>query len=622
MSVPDRPAIGDYALLSDSQGAALVSSSGSIDWACLPRFDSASTFARVLDDDAGHWALTPTDDFESDRRYVDDTMVLETTFRTRSGAARVTDVMPFMPHARGHGIGQRSPHAIVRLVEGLRGCVELRCEVAPRPEYGITRPRWERRDGGAACRGGPSTYVLSCPAPVDFDAGTARATIAVDAGQRIGLVLQCADPWGEEPAVWDTDRARAWVYGTVRGWQSWSALHQTYDGPYRELVHHSGRVLQALTYAPSGGIVAAPTTSLPEELGGGRNWDYRYVWVRDASLTLTALWVAACPDESSDYFRFFLTAAGALQNGQNPVQVLYGIGGERRIDEQQLDHLDGYAGSRPVRVGNGAWDQTQLDVYGELLDAAGLYADVVGSFDEPVQAFLVDLVERAAARWEEPDHGIWEVRGHKRHFLYSKLMCWVALDRGTDLAERIGATDRVDRWREERDRIREAILTEGWSRHVGAFTQAFGDDALDASALMVPIVGLLPGDDERVRRTIDAIREHLTDDHGLVYRYRSDDGIPGGEAPFGICGFWLAHALALAGDIDGARQQFELVAGHANDLALLSEEIDGETGALLGNFPQALTHIGLINAAYAIAQAERSPETGTDPVEPSTDATE
>jgi GH15 family glucan-1,4-alpha-glucosidase len=606
MSRPTQPAIADYALLSDSQGAALVDRSGSIDWACLPRFDSPSTFARLLDGRAGHWRLSPSDPFQAERRYVDGTMVLRTEFRTEGGAVSVTEAMPFMPNQRGHGIGQRSPHAIIRLVEGLEGTVTMDCEVASRPEYGMTMPRWHAVPGGASSLGGPQAYVLSCPSDLELRDGTAQAALTVRAGDRVGLALQTTSPWEDMPGTWDTHRVRAWLHGTIRGWQSWSALHQGYQGPYADLVHHSGRVLQALTYAPSGGVVAAPTTSLPESLGAGRNWDYRYVWVRDASLTLTALWVAACPDEVDDFFRFFVTAAGGTDHGQEPVQILYGIGGERRIDEHELDHLDGYRGSRPVRIGNGAWNQTQLDVYGELLDAAGLFAESVGHFDDRTSAFLADLADRAANRWEEPDHGIWEMRGPRRHFLYSKLMCWVALDRSVDLADALGTPeDRVRRWEEERDRLRQSILTDGWSDAAGAFTQAYGHQDLDASALMLPIVGFLPGDDARVRATIDAVRDRLTDDRGLVYRYCNDDGFAGDESPFAICSFWLAHALALAGDIDDARAQFELVAGYANDVGLLAEEIDGTTGELLGNFPQAFSHIGLVNAAQAIAGAER-----------------
>lgn len=302
--------IGDYALLSDSQGAALVSRSGSIDWACIPRFDSPSTFARLLDGRGGHWRLEPLEPAEVTRKYVPGTMVLRTVFRTRSGSVAVSDALPFMPNQRGHAIGQRAPHAILRLVEGVEGEVELESEVAPRPEYGLTVPRWKPRPGGALCRGGPMAYALSCPCPVSRRGGTAHSQLKIRQGEHLGLALRVAEPWGPAPSMWSTDQVRAWLYGTVRGWQSWSDIHQAYSGPYADLVHHSGRVLKALTYVPTGAIIAAPTTSLPEEIGGSRNWDYRYAWVRDASLTLAALWVAACPDEVATFFKFFITAAG------------------------------------------------------------------------------------------------------------------------------------------------------------------------------------------------------------------------------------------------------------------------------------------------------------------------
>jgi GH15 family glucan-1,4-alpha-glucosidase len=447
--------------------------------------------------------------------------------------------------------------------------------------------------------------VLSSPTPIEAHGGTATATFTVRAGERVGLALRAVDPWDPPASPWSTDQVRAWLHGTVRGWQSWSALHQGYEGPWADMVHHSGRVLQALTYAPTGAVVAAPTTSLPEQIGGGRNWDYRYAWVRDASLTLGALWVAACPDEVADFFGFFVTAAGATPDGGDALQILYGVTGDRRVEEHELDHLAGYRASRPVRAGNAAWRQTQLDVYGELLDAAALYADRIASLDDTTAAFLADMADRAADRWREADHGIWEMRGEPRHFLYSKLMCWVALDRAARLADQLRAPDRLERWCRERDRIREAILARGWSGTAGAFTQSFGCDDLDASALMIPIVGFLPADDKRVRATVDAIAERLTDDRGLVYRYRADDGLDGDEASFGICTYWLAHALALAGDLARARACFETITGYANDVGLLAEEIDGTTGELLGNFPQAFTHIGLVNAAHAIADAER-----------------
>ena len=592
-----------YGLISDCQGSALVSQAGSIDWACLPRFDAPAVFARLLDPSAGHWSLRPAIPAAVERAYLEETMVLRTVFTTAAGAVAVTDAMPFDPDERGHGVGRRAPHAVVRVVEGLTGAVEVDMEVAPRPEYGVTVPRLLAQPGGARTRGGPLACVISSETPLDLGSGSARSRFTLRAGERRRFALQVCSPWAPAPPAWDPAEVDRRLEATVAGWRSWSAIHQSYQGAFRDLVHHSGRVLQALTYAPTGAVVAAATTSLPETPGGTRNWDYRYCWVRDASLTLEALWVAACPDEARDFFDFFATAAGGEVDGRSALQILYGVGGERDVAERELAHLAGYRQSRPVRVGNGAWNQTQLDVYGELLSAACRLADQVGDFDEVTAAFLAEVADTAAARWEEPDQGIWEVRGGPRHFLYSKLMCWVALDRAIRLAPRLRAEDRVAAWRVERDRIRRAILDQGWSDQAGAYTQAFGHDDLDASTLMMPIVGFLPPGEPRMRATIEAVATRLTDSDGLVYRYRADDGLPGEEGTFAICSFWLVQCWALLGDLTRACHLFETVATRANDLGLFAEEI-GPGGEALGNFPQAFTHVGLVNAAWAIDQAK------------------
>ncbi len=395
---------------------------------------------------------------------------------------------------------------------------------------------------------------------------------------------------------------------TVEGWRSWSAIHQNYEGPWRDLVRHSGRVLQALTFAPTGAIVAAPTTSLPETVGGERNWDYRYTWVRDASLTMAALWVAACPDEASKFFGFLANAAASQPQQGADLQIMFGVGGERDLTERELPHLAGWRGSRPVRVGNDAWRQRQLDVYGELLDAAQRLVDQLGELDPMIRQFLAAAADSAAARWREKDQGIWEIRGEPQDFLYSKLMCWVALDRAIALAGHLGADDRVSDWGAARDDIRAAILERGWNERAGAFTQAFGSEDLDASALMLTITGFLPGDDPRMRATIDATAQRLTDERGLVYRYRYRDGLVGAEGTFLLCTFWLAHAFALAGDLDAATVTFERALFAINDVGLLAEEVDPHGTEMIGNFPQAFSHIGLINAAWAITQAQQRTE--------------
>ena len=366
-------------------------------------------------------------------------------------------------------------------------------------------------------------------------------------------------------------------------------------------------------------VVAAATTSLPEGVGGERNWDYRYSWVRDASFTMEALWVAACPDEASDFFAFMTTAAAGGIGPEDSLQIMFGIAGEHDLTERTLGHLRGWRDSRPVRVGNGAWDQRQVDVYGELLGAAARLADQLDGVDEETRQFLAACADTAAVRWRDRDQGIWEVRGDPQHFLYSKVMCWVALDRAIALTDRLHAADRVEDWKRARDEIADAVLEQGWNDEAGAFTQYFGSSALDASNLMLPIVGFLPADDPRMLATIDAIAERLTDERGLVYRYRTEegvDGLAGEEGTFLLCTFWLAQALALSGQVDRARAVFDRAAFYVTDLGLLAEEVDSGTGELLGNFPQAFSHIGLVNAAWAIDQAGRGRELSSDMDEP------
>jgi alpha,alpha-trehalase len=604
--------IAEHALLSDCHSAALVSREGSVDWLCFPRFDSPSVFARLLDDAAGHWSIRPLDSTPATRRYLDRSMALETVFSTGSGARLVvTDALALGPPGNAHRLGKGAPHLLVRSVRAVGGPVEVEMEYAPRPEYGLVRPLLSAVDGGVTARGGAEWLVLTAPVAVALDDSTARSrfTLARDETVYFGLHRSTL---GETPAhVWSQPDLAGALDQTLAGWREWCDAHQSYQGPWQDLVHISGRVLQALSYFPSGAIVAAATTSLPEGVGGERNWDYRYSWVRDASFTMEALWVAACPDEAGDFFAFMTTAAAASVGPDEALQIMFGIGGEHDLSERALDHLGGWRDSRPVRVGNGAWRQQQIDVYGELLGAAHRLADQISDVDDDLRHFLIGLADAAAVRWRETDQGIWEVRGEPRHFLYSKVMCWVALDRAIALADRLDAQDRVDGWKRAQDEIHDTVLREGWSDTAQAFTQSFGTDDLDASNLMLSIVGFLPPDDPRILATIDAIADRLTDRHGLVYRYRTaeganDDGLAGEEGTFLLCTFWLAQALALSGQPSRAREVFGSAVAYANDLGLLAEEIDPDTGELLGNFPQAFSHIGLVNAAYAIAQAERS----------------
>jgi GH15 family glucan-1,4-alpha-glucosidase len=594
--------IAEYALLSDCRSAALVSKDGSVDWLCFPRFDSPSVFGRLLDARAGHWSIRPIGDAEVSRTYVEDTMVLETTYRTATGSVVMVDALAVGRNERGHELGAGAPSVLMRRVTGVAGDVELEFEYAPRPEYGLIYPVLNPVDGGVTARGGADVLALSSPVPVEIDDLVARARFTVRGGETVAFALGHATSSQERPGLWSQDEIAGRLDDTKQAWHTWSELHQSYDGPWEELVHHSGRVLYALTYFPTGAICAAPTTSLPETPGGSRNWDYRYSWVRDASFTLQALWVAACPDEADKFFDFMASAAASQVRRGTDLQIMFGIGGERDLTERELPHLTGWRDSAPVRVGNGAWSQRQLDVYGELLDAASRLPEQLRRLEAPTKQFLADLADTAAARWQEQDQGIWEIRGEPRDFVYSKLMCWVALDRAIGLAGQLDAQERVDGWKRTREEIAAAILARGWNDEAGAFTQSFGSEDLDASNLMMPIVGFLPADDPRMLATINATAERLTDDRGLVYRYLGHDGLEGEEGTFLLCTFWLAQALALAGEIDRARETFERAIAYANDVGLLAEEVDAETGELLGNFPQAFSHIGLVNAAWAIHQ--------------------
>ncbi len=415
---------------------------------------------------------------------------------------------------------------------------------------------------------------------------------------------------GAQPEPTEPEGVADRIGDTVEGWRSWEAEHDVYDGPHHELVRLSSRVLKGLSYRPTGAIVAAPTTSLPETVGGERNWDYRYTWIRDASLTMEALYIGTCSDEAEDFVSFMTSSAGGMAD--RSLQIMYGIGGEHDLSERELPHLRGWRDSAPVRVGNGAWSQVQLDVYGELLNALWLYREQLGELHPEIQRFIADLADAAARRWEERDSGMWEMRGEPLHHLSSKVLCWTALDRAVKLADRLGDQGKHDEWAAARDEIRAAILERGWSEKRRAYAQAFDSDELDGAALLMPLVGFLPADDERMRSTIDAIAGDLTED-GLVLRYRNEegvnaDGLSGEEGTFTICSFWLVSCLALAGEVDRAQELFDQLAGYANDLGLLAEEIDTANGEQLGNFPQAFSHIGLIISAWQIDQAREREE--------------
>ncbi len=582
-------AIADYGFLSDCHSAALVNRAGSVDWWCVPRFDSPSVLGRLLDAEAGHWSLRPADDFTSAREYVGDSLVLRTVFRTSGGDVAVTDALALAPGARGHDIGRESPHVLLRRVEGLSGTVSMRTELAPRTEYGRTEPHLSAVEGGVQADGGP--VQLTCTGPVEFvcSDGLVHADFSVAAGETVDLRLSYQPSYGPRPGP-DGEPS---IEDTLAGWESWSALHTTYDGAFPDDVRRSALVLQGLTFGPSGAVVAAATTSLPEQLGGELNFDYRFAWLRDLSLTVRALWLAACPDEPARLFDWLSGSAGHVRD--ELIQIMYGVEGERDLAEHVLEHLSGFRGSTPVRVGNAAWEQKQLDVLGEVLDAAHLLRDQLGELTGPTRQLLVALADRAVHSWQDPDAGMWEARGTQRHYVSSKVMCWVALDRATKLVPLLGRAADPDSWAAARDDVRAAVLDRAWSDEAQAFTGAFESDELDASVLMLPLVGFLPATDDRMRATIDAVEQRLGKG-GLVRRWADD---PSG---FLICTYWLVECLALAGEQERARAWFRSATDHANDLGLLSEEADPDTGELLGNFPQAFSHVGLINAAWRLGQ--------------------
>src|SRR3954471_4960256 len=508
MTAPDFKPIADYGLLSDCNSSALVARDGSIDWLCMPRFDSPALFARILDPDAGHWRIAPVGVSTSKRSYVDGSLLVETTFTTPRGSAVLTDGMAFADGQRGHDLGNDAPHEVVRLVEGLDGEVEMEFEMKPRPEYGLVKPLVRLTDHGARTFGGPNQIAVSADVPLELEGSTLRARFMVKAGETYGFALR----WPQvERAATEPTRAAAVkerVLDAIEAWRSWENEHDVYDGPNRELVKLSARVLKGLTYQPTGAIVAAPTCSLPESVGGERNWDYRYAWIRDASLTMEALYIGACSDEAEDFVSFMTSSAGGRAS-EGSLQIMYGIGGEHDLSERELPHLRGWGDSSPVRVGNGAWAQTQLDVYGELLNSLHLYRERLGELHPEIQRFVADLADTAARRWKEKDAGMWEMRGDPRHHLSSKVLCWVALDRAVKLTPHLGVHAKTDEWMAEGDRIRDAVFDRGWSEKRGAFAQSFDSDELDAAQLLMPIVGFLPATDERMKATIDAIADQL-----------------------------------------------------------------------------------------------------------------
>ena len=591
--------IEDYAMIGDTQTAALVGMDGSLDWLCLPRFDSESCFAKLVgDDDHGRWLIAPEAEVTSvSRRYRGHTLVLETEMTTAEGRVRLTDFMPPRHH---------HPR-VVRLVTGIEGEVRMRTELIIRFGYGEDIPWVRRTDRGLHAIAGPNALTFDSPVELSGEHMRTEGSFSVKAGEQVAMALAWHQSHDEEPFVLDVDRA---LEETVALWEDWCAGVQQVHGEWEELALRSLITLKALTYAPTGGIVAAATTSLPEDIGGVRNWDYRYCWVRDATLTLDALIEAGCRDEAEAWMNWLGRAAAGAPD---QLQIMYGPAGERRLTEFEVDPLPGYEGSRPVRIGNAASGQFQLDVYGELMDAldrARSHGIVADGVIWEVQVALMEFVEE---HWRDPDDGIWEVRGPRQHFTHSRVMAWVAFDRAVRAVELHGLTGPVERWREARDAVQAEVCEQAWDDEQSAFTQYYGSKDLDASVLMMPLVGFLPPDDPRVVSTVEAIQRDLMVD-GFVLRYQNRsgvDGLPGSEGAFLPCTFWLACCLAMMGRVDEAREMMIRLAGLTNDVGLISEEYDTKRQRLVGNFPQAFTHVGLVNTARGLAMAA---EMGSAPV--------
>ncbi|MEY2506915.1 MAG: hypothetical protein QOH01_1244 [Verrucomicrobiota bacterium] len=590
--------IEDYAFLSDTQTGALVGRDGSVDWLCFPRFDSGACFAALLGDrENGRWAFTPTEGITATRRrYSDGTLILETEIETKNGAIRLIDFMP----PRGE-----NPD-IVRIIEGIRGEVALKMELIIRFDYGRVIPWVRKRDGSLEAIAGPDGLVLRTPIETRGEDLTTVAEFAVRKGDRVPFVLTWFASHKEQPRPIDHEHA---LRDTTAYWKDWSEKCEE-QGEWREPIVRSLITLKGLTYAPTGGIVAAATTSLPEEIGGVRNWDYRFCWLRDATFTLYALMTSGYLDESRAWRQWLLRA---IAGSASQMQIMYGVHGERRLDEQEVRWLAGYENSKPVRIGNAASNQFQLDVYGEIM--AAMYAAHRAGLEtsETEWHLQIELMKFLETKWEEPDEGIWEVRGGQQQFTHSKMMAWLAFDRAVKMSEECNcaADEHIGRWRDIRDQIHRQVCERGYHAKKKAFTQVYGSDQLDASLLMMPLTGFLPIEDERVTNTIQAIERELMWD-GLVLRYRAEindvDGLPGGEGVFLPCSFWFAACLHLMGRTDDARALFERLLTLRNDLGLYSEEYDPRAKRQLGNFPQAFTHVALINTAQILSGRRQVPK--------------
>jgi GH15 family glucan-1,4-alpha-glucosidase len=573
---------------------------GSIDWCCFPHIESASIFAGILDiKKGGHFSIRPKESFKSAQEYVKNTNVLNTTFETSEGTVVLTD---FMPMKEGHDFGVHELQAIFRKITSVRGDVEIDIDFRPRFDFARVKTTFEEYDWGVLALTGDEKACLTSPFKLNTGEDGATGSYTIEEGETCWFALQYGLDIYIDPAVCENA-----LEDTLSYWQAWAHTCDlgscVFHGPWHDLIVRSGLVLKLLTHHETGAICAAPTTSLPEEIGGLRNWDYRFNWVRDSAFTAQALQSIGHKEEAENNLKWFLDICRGAHEPRD-IQIMYGLHGEAELEEHELSHLSGYRDSRPVRIGNAASKQKQLDIYGELLNA--FYQTAKGGEDIPEEdwEYILKIVDYVCDVWATKDSGIWEVRGGPEHFTYSKLMCWVALDRGLKISKLKGYKAPVSKWEKCKDEIKNAILDRGFSTELNSFVRVFDGEALDATSLLVPVVGFLPFDDSRVQGTIDATIEGLTDENGLVYRYLKEDGLPGKEGSFTLCSFWLVSVLALSGRVKEAEDVFENILKYISPLGLFAEEIDPETGEHLGNFPQAFSHIGLINSAFYLGKHE------------------
>lgn len=601
--------LGEYGIIGDLDTCALIAKDGSLDWCCFPHLESPSIFAAILDPEKGGcFALHPSSSsFTAEQKYIENTNVLQTLFRTPSGKVELTD---FMLPREAPGDQETARHTLFRKVTATSGTGEMVLEFSPRFDYGRGETNTERTQGGVAARGEHGTAYLLSPVPCEVRDGSAYASFRLREGETFWFITTYNRPVSATPAEGEFLLRR-----TIGYWKNWvhkcESRRCVFEGPWHGLIVRSSLVLKLLTHTQTSAICAAPTTSLPEEIGGVRNWDYRYNWLRDASFTVQAFFSLGYAKEAKEFLRWCYDKFKRFPPPE--IKPLYSLHGDAELEEEELGHLSGYRNSRPVRIGNAAYRQIQLDVFGELIQAiydTTRYGVDIAPEDWPHLDGILDYI---CFNWKAMDQGIWEPRCEPRHYTHSKLMCWVALDRGIRIVENLGLDMDLSDWKRVREEIREAILTRGFSKRMNSFVQFFGAEEIDASSLLIPLMEFLPFDDSRVQGTVDAVMKNLMR-NGFVYRYRNDDGIQGSEGCFILCTFWLVNVLALSGRGEEAREIFENICACTSPLGLLSEEIDPDTGELLGNYPQAYSHIGLINSALYLGKALAKEQKGPEPV--------